>query len=113
MPVQPTDFAEEAFFHHSFFTIHSSPFTLHHSPHGFQNSHRKSYRHPDAHYESPESLSPTELESVKDLTQAELFSIDRSNPDAGGTWHTVRVCRNAKILTVFQNDWKTWMNQLS
>lgn len=33
-------------------------------------SHRKRYRHPDAHYESPESLSPAELESVKDLTQA-------------------------------------------
>lgn len=140
-----------------FFTIHSSFFILHHSPHGFQNSHRKRYRHPDAHYESPESLSPAELESVKDLTQAAspaskglmkcyekggklgsqaaclirdtmkvtgipgklqpptaaLFSIDPSNPEAGGTAHTIRVCRNAQIPTVFQNDWKTWLTLLS
>lgn len=120
-------------------------------------NHRKRYRHPDAHYESPESLSPAELESVKELTQtaspaskglmkcyekggklgsqaaclirdtmkvtgipgklnpptAALFSIDPSNPEAGGTGHTIRVCRNAMIPTVFQNDWKTWLTLLS
>jgi hypothetical protein len=120
-------------------------------------NHRKRYRHPDAHYESPESLSPAELESVKDLTQtaspaskglmkcyekggklgsqaaclirdtmkvtgipgklppptAAIFSIDPSNPEAGGTGHTIRVCRNAGVPTVFQNDWKTWLTLLS
>jgi hypothetical protein len=114
-------------------------------------NHRKRYRHPDAHYESPESLSPAELESVKELTQAAspaskgmmkcyekggklgsqaaclirdtmkvtgipgklppptaaLFCIDPSNPEAGGTGHTIRVSRNAGIPTIFQNDWET------
>lgn len=116
-------------------------------------SHRKRYRHPAANYESPESLSPAELESIKELTQAAspatkglmkcyekggklgsqaaclirdtmkvtgipgklpppiaaLFCIDPSNPEAGGTGHTIRVCRNANITTVFQKDWETWL----
>jgi hypothetical protein len=44
---------------------------------------------------------------------AALFWIDPADPEAGGTGHTIRVCRNAKIPTVFQNEWKTWITRLS
>lgn len=115
-------------------------------------NHRKRYRNPDAHYQSPESLNPEELECVKELTQtaspatkglmkcyekggklgsqaaclirdtmkvtgiigklppptAALFSIDPSYPDAGGTGHTIRVCRHAGVPVIFQDDWAGW-----
>jgi hypothetical protein len=44
---------------------------------------------------------------------AALFWIDPADPEAGGTGHTIRVCRNARIPTVFQNEWKTWLTRLS
>ncbi len=40
---------------------------------------------------------------------AALFWIDPAEPHAGGTGHTIRACRNAKVPTVFQNDWSTWL----
>lgn len=44
---------------------------------------------------------------------AALFWIDPADPEAGGTGHTIRVFRNARIPTVFQNEWKTWLTRLS
>ncbi len=39
---------------------------------------------------------------------AALFCIDPANPDAGGTGHTIRVCRNADVPVVFQDCWAFW-----
>lgn len=116
-------------------------------------NHRKRQRHPEVHYESPESLDPAELEAVKEMTNAAspaskglikcydkggklgsqaaclirdtmkvtgiagilnkpiaaIFCIDPSNPDAGGTGHTIRACKNAGIPVAFQNDWGNWI----
>jgi len=116
-------------------------------------SHRLRHRHPLARYDSPESLDPGMMESVKESTiaatpankglvgcyqkggrlgsqaacllrdtmkvagipgdldppTAALFCIDPSNPDAGGTGHTIRVCQNAGVPVVFQNCWEKWM----
>lgn len=47
----------------------------------------------------PEKLAPP---------TAALFCIDPANPDAGGTGHTIRVCRNAGVPVVFQDDWALW-----
>jgi hypothetical protein len=44
---------------------------------------------------------------------AALFWIDPTDPEAGGTGHTIRVCRIANIPTVFQNDWKSWLTLFS
>lgn len=44
---------------------------------------------------------------------AALFWIDRDHPDAGGTGHTIRACRNAGVPTVFQNDWSKWLGESS
>ena len=30
-------------------------------------------------------------------------------PEAGGTGHTIRVCRNAGVPVIFQNHWVTWI----
>jgi hypothetical protein len=116
-------------------------------------NHRKRQRHPDAHYESPESLSEEELESIKEISIAAspgnkglikcygkggklgsqsaclirdtmkvtgmagklnkpiaaLFCIDPFNPDAGGTGHTIRACKNAGIPVASQDDWGKWL----
>jgi len=115
-------------------------------------SHRKKQRHPLALYDSPESLSPDELEDIKTRSiaatpgnkglvncyqrggklgsqaaclirdtmkvagisgqlappTAALFCIDPANPEAGGTGHTIRVCRNAGVPVAFQDCWATW-----
>lgn len=115
-------------------------------------SHRKKQRHPLAHYDSPESLSPEALEDIKIMTiaatpgnkglvacyqrggklgsqaaclirdtmkvagarnlgkpTAALFCIDPADPDAGGTGHTIRVCRHAGVPVVFQDSWASWI----
>ena len=38
-----------------------------------------------------------------------LFFIDPSDPMAGGTGHTIRVCQQESVPVVFQNDWLGWM----
>ncbi len=114
--------------------------------------HKKKQRHPLVHYDSPESLSPEELEIVQSMTiaatpsnkglmkwyqrggrlgaqaaclirdamkvagrpvilarpVAALFCVDSADPDAGGTGHTIRACRNAGIPVILQNDWGYW-----
>lgn len=39
---------------------------------------------------------------------AALFCIDPAHPEAGGTGHTIRVCRNAGVPVVFQDCWGSW-----
>lgn len=39
---------------------------------------------------------------------AALFFIDPSDPIAGGTEHTIRVCQSRKLPVVFQSDWASW-----
>ncbi len=39
---------------------------------------------------------------------AALFCIDPADPEAGGTGHTIRVCRNTDVPVVFQGQWATW-----
>lgn len=39
---------------------------------------------------------------------AALFWVDPANPDAGGTGHTIRVCRLQGIPVLFQNHWECW-----
>jgi hypothetical protein len=39
---------------------------------------------------------------------AALFCINPADPEAGGTGHTIRVCRNAGLPVVFQEQWSTW-----
>ena len=116
-------------------------------------AHRKKFRHPRAHYDSPESLSDDELEALQTITvnatpankglikwyrrggklgaqaaclirdtmkvygtrsrlhqpTVALFCIDPQDPMAGGTGHTIRVCRNAGVPVVFQSEWGTWV----
>lgn len=38
-----------------------------------------------------------------------IFFIDPSDPMAGGTGHTIRVCQQESVPVVFQNDWLGWM----
>ena len=122
---------------------------------GPYTTHRAKHRHPLASYDSPESLDPAALESIKDTSiaaspvkrtlinchlrggrtgaqaaylirdtmkvtglpgrldppVAALFWIDPDDPEAGGTGHTVRVCRNAGVPTVFQDHWTTWLTE--
>jgi len=40
---------------------------------------------------------------------AALFCIDPANPEAGGTGHTIRACRNAGVPVVFQDCWGAWL----
>ena len=40
---------------------------------------------------------------------AALFFVDPADPEAGGTGHTIRVCRNAGVPVFFQNHWATWL----
>ena len=43
---------------------------------------------------------------------AALFFVDPADPEAGGTGHTIRVCRNAGMPVVFQNHRATWISTL-
>lgn len=38
-----------------------------------------------------------------------LFYIDEGAPMAGGTGHTVRVCRQEGVPVVFQDEWSKWI----
>jgi hypothetical protein len=37
-----------------------------------------------------------------------LFYVDLADPDAGGTGHTIRVCRQHNVPVVFQNEFLGW-----
>lgn len=37
-----------------------------------------------------------------------LFYVDLNDPDAGGTGHTIRVCRQCGIPVAFQDSWMHW-----
>lgn len=39
-----------------------------------------------------------------------LFCIDHADPDAGGTGHTIRVCRHAGVPVVCQDGWAEWLS---
>ncbi len=39
---------------------------------------------------------------------AAIFWVDLSCPEAGGTGHTIRVCRLLGIPVILQNDWERW-----
>ncbi|MCX6865505.1 MAG: hypothetical protein NTV46_04675 [Verrucomicrobia bacterium] len=115
--------------------------------------HRKKQRHPQAHYDSPESLSTDALAIIQAMTiaatpankglmkwyqrggklgsqaaclirdtmkvagitgqlsppVAALFFVDPADPDAGGTGHTIRVCRNAGVPVILQDHWASWL----
>ncbi len=43
---------------------------------------------------------------------AALFWIEPDHPEAGGTGHTIRACRNAGIPVVFQDHWTLWLHDL-
>ena len=43
---------------------------------------------------------------------AALFYIDLSDPEAGGTGHTIRVCRNASVPVIFQDQWSMWHEEI-
>ena len=38
-----------------------------------------------------------------------IFFTDPSDPMAGGTGHTIRVCQQESVPVVFQTDWLEWM----
>lgn len=40
-----------------------------------------------------------------------LFYVDPADPEAGGTGHTIRVCRQQNIPVVFQDAWMHWFPQ--
>lgn len=44
---------------------------------------------------------------------AALFYVDPKEPEAGGTGHTIRVCRNANIPVIFQDHWTKWLMELN
>jgi hypothetical protein len=37
-----------------------------------------------------------------------LFYVDLSDPEAGGTGHTIRVCRQQGVPVAFQDSWMRW-----
>lgn len=43
---------------------------------------------------------------------AALFYVDSTDPEAGGTGHTIRVCRNAGVPVVFQDQWSMWHKEM-
>ncbi len=47
-------------------------------------------------------------ESALPIPTAALFWIDPADPGAGGTGHTIRVCRLQGVPVVFQNHWQAW-----
>jgi hypothetical protein len=40
-----------------------------------------------------------------------LFYVDPSDPEAGGTGHTIRVCRQHSVPFAFQDSWARWFNE--
>ncbi len=40
-----------------------------------------------------------------------LFYVDPADPEAGGTGHTIRVCRQEAVPFAFQETWAAWFNQ--
>ncbi len=41
-----------------------------------------------------------------------IFFIDLSDPMAGGTGHTIRVCQQESVPVAFQNEWLGWMSAM-
>jgi hypothetical protein len=41
---------------------------------------------------------------------AALFYVDMEDPMAGGTGHTVRVCRDGNVPVIFQDAWSAWIS---
>lgn len=39
---------------------------------------------------------------------AALFYVDSKDTEAGGTGHTIRVCRNAGVPVIIQDQWSMW-----
>lgn len=42
-----------------------------------------------------------------------LFYVDPEDPEAGGTGHTVRVCRHQGVPYVFQDVWMDWIESFN
>lgn len=40
---------------------------------------------------------------------AALFWVDLKDPEAGGTGHTIRVCRRQGVPVLFQDTWSAWL----
>jgi hypothetical protein len=40
-----------------------------------------------------------------------LFYVDPTDPGAGGTGHTIRVCRQQSVPFAFQDAWARWFNE--
>lgn len=40
---------------------------------------------------------------------AALFYVNFSDPEAGGTGHTIRVCRREGVPCIFQDSWGNWV----
>lgn len=43
---------------------------------------------------------------------AAIFYADPNDPMAGGTGHTIRVCKDHAVPVILQNDWLTWIPSL-
>ncbi|MEX1119474.1 MAG: hypothetical protein WEB60_11855 [Terrimicrobiaceae bacterium] len=43
---------------------------------------------------------------------AGIFYADPSDPMAGGTGHTIRVCQNHSVPVILQHDWLQWIPEL-
>jgi hypothetical protein len=43
---------------------------------------------------------------------AEVFCIDSATPEADGTGHTIRTCRNSGVPVIFQDSWQSWFKEL-
>lgn len=43
---------------------------------------------------------------------ASIFYADPSDPMAGGTGHTIRVCKNNGVPVILQTDWLAWIPEL-
>ena len=43
---------------------------------------------------------------------AAIFYADPADPMAGGTGHTIRVCKNHTVPVILQNDWLSWIPEL-
>lgn len=47
--------------------------------------------------------------STLQSANAALFFIDKADPMAGGTGHTIRVCQSLKLPIHFQSTWNQWL----
>jgi hypothetical protein len=52
------------------------------------------------------------VEGAKEPVTVALFYVDADNPAAGGTGHTIRVCRERGVPVVLQSEWGAWIEQL-